>query len=131
MFDVQVEKMGHVAVILCKGRMIGSEAAFKLRDQVKRQEDSNVVLIDLSELDFMGGDVLGMLVFLQAWTRGVGIQLKLFDPTTEVRQGLQRLRSTTEFEIAALDDVLSLLHWDGPRNRVAESLSGGAGTRAA
>ena len=121
MFRVHVEKIGDAAVVLCEGRMIGSDVAFKLRDEVRRQRDSNIVLLDLSELGFMGGDVLGMLVFLQAWTRGLGIQLKLFDPPPCMRPSLQRLRSTAEFEIAAMDDVLSMLHWEGPRNRLAES----------
>jgi|HubBroStandDraft_6_1064221.scaffolds.fasta_scaffold145744_1 anti-anti-sigma regulatory factor len=131
MSSVHVEKIGDVAVILCEGRMVGSDAAFKLRDEVRRQRDCDVVLLDLSELDFMGGDVIGMLVFLQAWTRGLGIQFKLFDPSPEVRRSLQRLRSTAEFEIAKMDDVLSLLHWEGPRNRIIESSPKAPGSRAA
>ncbi len=123
MFGVHVEKIGDVAVILCEGRMIGSDAAFKLRDEVRRQRDSKVVLLDLSELSFMGGDVLGMLWFLQAWARGLGIQFKLFDPPLGVRQSLQRLRSTTELEIASMDDVLSMSLWEGPRNRIVGSES--------
>jgi len=131
MFGVHVEKIGDVAVILCEGRMIGSDAAFRLRDEVRRQRNSTVVLLDLSELSFMGGDVLGMLVFLQAWTRDLGIQFKLFDPQPQVRLSLQRLRLTTEFEIASMDDVLSMLHWDGPRNRIVESASKAPGLTAA
>jgi len=131
MFGVTMEKIGDVAVILCRGRMIGSDAAFKLRDEVRRQKDCKVVLVDLSELGFLGGDCVAMLVFLQAWTRGLGIQFKLFDPPPGVRRSLQRLRSTAEFEIAAMDDVLSMLHWEGPRNRIAESASKAPGLKAA
>ncbi len=131
MFGVHVEKIGDVSVIRCEGRMIGSDAAFKLRDEVRRQKDSNVVLLDLSELSFMGGDVLGMLAFLQAWTRSLGIQLKLFDPPPGVRQTLQRLHPTIEFEITSMDDVLSMLHWEGPRSRIVESESTTQGLKAA
>jgi anti-anti-sigma regulatory factor len=131
MFGVHVEKIGVVAVILCEGKMIGSDAAFRLRDEVRRQRDSNVVLLDLSELSFMGGDVLGMLVFLRAWTRNLGFQFKLFDPPPQVRRSLQRLRLTTELEIASMDDVLSMLQWDGPRNRIVESASKARGLTAA
>jgi len=63
MFDVQVEKIGDVAVILCEGRMISRDAAFRLRDEVERLRDAQVVLLDLSELGFLGGDGLDMLVF--------------------------------------------------------------------
>jgi len=126
MFGVHVEKIGDVAIIRCEGRMIGSDAAFKLRDEVREQRDSNFVLLDLSELDSMGGDVLGMLVFLQGWTRGLGIQLKLFDPPSDVRRGLQQLHLAIELEIASMDDLLSMLRWKGPRNREV-----GSGNKAA
>jgi anti-anti-sigma regulatory factor len=122
MFSVNKEKIGDVTVILCEGRMVGGDAAFKLRDEVKRQKKARVVLIDLSELGFLGGDVSRMLVHLQAWTRVAGIQFKLFDPSPFVRQSLQRLGSA-KFEIASTDDVLSLLHWEGPRNGIIQSLS--------
>jgi anti-anti-sigma regulatory factor len=121
MFAVHNEKIGDVAVILCEGRMVGSDAAFKLRDEVRRQREARVVLLDLSELQSLGGDALGMLVFLQAWARSVGIEFKLFDPPPEVRKSLQRLRSAAEFEMASIDDVLNLLHWDGPRTGAANS----------
>jgi anti-anti-sigma regulatory factor len=111
--------------------MVGGDAAFKLRDEVKRQRDARVVLLDLSELGFLGGDVLRMLLCLQTWTRVAGIQFKLFDPSPVVRESLQRLRSTAEFEIASIDDVLSLLHWEGPRNGIIQSLSKAPGLNAA
>jgi anti-anti-sigma regulatory factor len=131
MFGVHNEKIGDVAVILCEGRMVGSDAAFKLRDEVRRQRDVRIVILDLSELRYLGGDVLGMLVFLQAWTRGVGIQLKLFDPPPIVRQSLERLRSAAEFEIASVGDVLTLLHWEGPRNGTKETMCDASGLQAA
>jgi hypothetical protein len=67
----------------------------------------------------------------QAWARVVGIQFKLFDPSPVVRQSLQRLGSTAEFEIALTDDVLSLLHWAGPRNGIIQSLNKAPGLNAA
>jgi hypothetical protein len=131
MFGVHKEKIGDVSVILCKGRMVGGDAACKLGEEVKRQGNDRVVLLDFSELVSLGGEVLVMLVALQVWTRGLGIQLRLFDPPLGVRQSLQRLRPTVEFEIASIDDVLSLLHWQGPRNRFIESVSKASGLHAA
>ena len=131
MFGVHQEKIGDVSVILCEGRMVGSGAAFKLGNEVRRQSDARVVLLDLSELVSLGGDVMGMLVVLQLWTRGLGIQFKLFAPPPGVRQNLRRLRSTAEFEIASMDDVLSMLQWPGPRNGIIESMSNAPGLNAA
>jgi anti-anti-sigma regulatory factor len=131
MFVVHKEKIGDVAVILCKGKMVGGDAAFELGEEVKRQENSRVVLLDLSELVSLGGEVMVMLVVLQAWTRGLGIQFKLFDPPPSLWQSLRRLRPTVEFEIASIDDVLSLLHWQGRRDRVIESEFEAPGLHAA
>jgi anti-anti-sigma regulatory factor len=116
MFAMHVEKIGNVAVIRCEGRMTGSDAAFRLRDEVRGQRDSHCVLLDLSELDLMGEDVLVILVFLQGWTRGLGIQFKLFDPPSDVRRRLRQLHLAIELEIASMDDLLAMLIWEGPRN---------------
>ena len=59
MFGVHKEKIGDVSVISCKGRMVGGDAALELRDEVRRQEDASVVLLDLSELVSLGRDVMG------------------------------------------------------------------------
>jgi anti-anti-sigma factor len=131
MFGVHVEKIDGVSVIRCQGRMIGSDSVFRLRDEVRRQREANVVLLDLSELSFMGGDVLGMLVFLQAWTRDLGVQFKLFDPPPGVRRSLQQLRLTTELEIVSVGDVQSMLHWKKPTNRIIESAPEAPGLKAA
>jgi anti-anti-sigma regulatory factor len=131
MFGVHQEKIGNVSVIICKGSMAGCDASLKLGDEVRRHGDARVVLLDLSELVFLGADVIGMLMVLQVWTRGLGIQFKLCDPPPGVLQNLQRLRSTAEFEIATIDDVLAMLHWSGPRDDFIESMLKAPGLHAA
>ena len=131
MFGVHQEKIGDVSVIICKGRMAGCAAARELGDEVRRHEDARVVLLDLSELVSLGADVMGILVVLQVWTRGLGIQFKLFDPPFGMLHNLQRLRSTATFEIATIDDVLFLLHWSGPKNDFIESVLNSPRLRAA
>jgi len=116
MFAVSAEKIGEVTVILCEGRMVGSDAALRLRDEVTRQIGSKFVLLDLSELVFLGGEALGMLIFLQAWSENVGIEFKLFDPSPAVWRTLQTLRSTSDMGIASISEVLSTLQWEGPKS---------------
>ena len=130
MFGVLQEKIGDVSVIICKGRMAGCGAALELGDEVRRHGDARVVLLDLSELVSLGADVMGILVVLQVWTRGLGIQFKLFDPPSGVLHNLQR-RLTATFEIATIDDVLFLLHWSGPKNDFIESVLNSPGLHAA
>jgi len=90
MLEVHITKSEDVVVILCKGRIVRSAAAFSLRDAVTQQRDARVVLLDLSEVESVEGGGLGMLVFLQRWTRDNGIELILFGPSIPVRKSLER-----------------------------------------
>jgi anti-anti-sigma regulatory factor len=113
MLNLTVEKIGKVAVLHCEGRIVQSDAAFRLRDAVTQQRRSSVVLLDLSGVKALEGGGLGMLLFLQMWTRAHGIQFKVFDPPTGIRQSLERISSAAAVEIAGTGEVLSLLGW-GP-----------------
>jgi anti-anti-sigma regulatory factor len=113
MLNVTVEKIGKVAVLHCEGRIVQSDAALRLRDAVTQQRRSSVVLLDLSGVKALEGGGLGMLLFLQMWTRAHGIQFKVFDPPTGIRQSLERISSAATVEIAGTGEVLSLLGW-GP-----------------
>jgi anti-anti-sigma regulatory factor len=113
MLNLTVEKIGKVAVLHCEGRIVQSDAAFRLRDAVTQQRRSSVVLLDLSGVKALEGGGLGMLLFLQMWARAHGIQFKVFDPPTGIRQSLERISSAAAVEIAGTGEVLSLLGW-GP-----------------
>jgi anti-anti-sigma regulatory factor len=113
MFNLSVKKIGSVAIVHCEGRIVRSDAAFRLRDAVTRQRDARVVVLDLSGVEALEGGGLGMLLFLQMWARDRGIQLKVFDPSDAVRQSLGRNHSAAEIEIAGMGAVLALLVW-GP-----------------
>jgi anti-anti-sigma regulatory factor len=120
MFTVKVEKIGSVAIVYCKGRLVRSDAAFRLRDAVARQNEAHAVLVDLSAVQALEGGGLGMLLFLQVWARNRGIQFKAFDPSVNVRQSLERSGPTATVEIAEIAEVLSLLR------EVPEELSDGS-----
>jgi anti-anti-sigma factor len=111
MLKLNVEKIGKMAIIHCEGRIVRSDAAFRLRDAVQQQSDARIVVLDLSDVGAMEGGGVGMLVFLHVWTRDHGIQLKVFDPPDSVRRSLGRTRSAATLEIAGVGEVLSLLGW--------------------
>ena len=105
-------RIGKVAVIHCAGRIVRSDAAFRLRDAVAQQRKALVVLLDFSGVQALDGGGLGMLIFLQMWTHDRGIQLKVFAPADGVRRSLERSRfAAAAVEIAATDEVVSLLGW--------------------
>ena len=127
MFNLKVEKIGKIAVLHCEGRIVRSDAAFQLRDAVTAQRRARVVLLDLSGVEALEGGGLGMLLFLQIWIHGLGVQLKVFAPPAAVRQSLERTRSAAAVEIAGMGEVRSLLdqgaeEWLGqPPDQVTQS----------
>jgi anti-anti-sigma regulatory factor len=120
MLTVHIENIGDLAVIECEGRIVRSEAAFKLRDAVTLQSDTRIIVLDLSEVSAIEGGGLGMLLFLQRWAQDHDIRLKLFNPRQFVRDRLERVSSMREFDIATLDEMMALLtHADSRYARAA------------
>jgi anti-anti-sigma regulatory factor len=109
MLNVNIEKIGELAVVECEGRIVRSEAAFKLRDAVTSQGDARVVVLDLSEVHAIEGGGLGMLIFLQRWARDHDIRFKLINPSKFVRERLELVSSMSEFDIPTLDEMMALL----------------------
>jgi anti-anti-sigma regulatory factor len=75
--DLHIEKIGDLAVIECDGRVVRSEAAFKLREAVTSLRNARIIVFDLSEVPAIEGAGLGMLLFLQGWAHRHNIQFKL------------------------------------------------------
>jgi anti-anti-sigma regulatory factor len=109
MVDLHVEKIGELAVVECEGRVVRSEAAFKLREAVTSLGDARIIVLDLSEVRAIEGGGLGMLLFLQRWAEDRDIQFKLFNPTRSVRDRLALVNSITELDIATLHEMMTLL----------------------
>jgi anti-anti-sigma regulatory factor len=120
MLSVHIENIGETAVIECEGRIVRSEAAFKLRAAVNSQRDARIIVLDLSEVPAIEGGGLGMLVFLQRWAHDHDIRLKLFNPRQSVRDRLEYINSMREFDTATLDELTALLACsDGRYTRTA------------
>lgn len=115
MLNVTVENIGELAVVECEGRIVQSEAAFKLREAVTSQTDARIVVLELSEVHAIGGGGFGMLVFLQRWARDHNIRFLLFNPSKSVRDRLKRARSIAEFYIPTLEEMRALLAYANTR----------------
>lgn len=109
MLTVRIENIGDMAVIECEGRIVRSDAAFKLRKAVNSQRDARIIVIDLSEVPAIEGGGLGMLVFLERWAHDHDIRLTLFNPRQSVRNRLERASSVRLFDMATLDEMMALL----------------------
>lgn len=120
MLSLHIESIGDMAVIECEGRIVQSDAAFKLREAVHLQRDARIIVLDLSEVSAIEGGGLGMLIFLQRWAQDHDIRLKLFNPRQSVRNRLEQASSMREFDIATLDELMALLaHTDDRYSRAA------------
>ena len=109
MLKVNIDNIGDLAIVECEGRIVRSEAAFKLRDAVTSQSDARIVVLELSEVDALEGGGLGMLIFLQRWARDHGIRFKLFNPSKSVRERLTLVTPLANFDIPTLDEMMGLL----------------------
>jgi anti-anti-sigma regulatory factor len=108
MLTVHVEYVGDTAVIACDGRIVRSEAAFRLRDTVMEQVNAHTIVLDLTEVYAVEGGGLGMLSILQKWAQDHHIQLKLFNPTYSVQNRLEHY-DVIQFDIATFEEVMSLV----------------------
>src|SRR5260370_36349769 len=109
MLKVNIDNIGDLAIVECEGRIVQSEAAFKLRDAVTLQSDARTVVLELTEVHALEGGGLGMLIFLQRWSRDHDIRLKLFNPSKSVRERLALVSSLSNFDIPTLDEMMALL----------------------
>jgi anti-anti-sigma factor len=109
MLTVDVEKNSEVAVVHCNGRLVRGVEVGTLRNAVVSQKTTRIVVLDLSQVEFMDGGGLNALVSLHHWAGNHGIQLKLVNPSRLVREMLTRTRLNRVFDISSLHDVLTIL----------------------
>ncbi len=109
MLTIDVEKNSEVAVVHCSGRLVRGVEVCTLRNAVVSEKTTRIVVLDLSQVEFMDGGGLNALVSLHHWTRNHGIQLKLVNPSRLVLEMLTRTGLDRVFDISSLRDVLTIL----------------------
>ena len=118
MFNIHIEVIGDVAVVQCEGRIVQSDAAFRLRDAILSQRSARVVVVELSEVDTIEGGGLGMLAFLQRWAHDHNIKLKLFNPSNSVQDRLDHTWMPS-LDVASTDELIALLDRADPSRMAA------------
>ena len=109
MLTIDVEKKGEVAVVHCNGRLVRGVEVSSLRNAVVSQQTTRVVILELSQVEFMDAGGLNALVSLYHWTRDHGIQFKLVNASGLVREMLTRTRLNRVFDMASLRDAMAIL----------------------
>jgi hypothetical protein len=52
---VNIDTLGEMAIVECAGRFVRNDAASKLRNAVISQTNARVVVLDLTQMDAIGG----------------------------------------------------------------------------
>jgi anti-anti-sigma factor len=113
MLTIDVEKTGDVAVVRCAGRIVRGEEVRMLRNAVVSENDTRIVVLDLSDVEMLDAGGLTALLSLHQWARSRGIQLKLVNPSHFVREVLERTRLNRVFDISTLGHALFVLSGAG------------------
>lgn len=108
MLEMRVDNFGELVVIGCARRIVHSDAVFKLRDAVQAQ-DAPVIVLDMSEVEAIGGGGLGMLAYLEHWARENEVQLKMFCPSEVVTEALAQNQALMNLEIATFQEMMGLI----------------------
>ncbi len=90
MFSAEAIELGDSAIIHCKGRLVNSDAAYRLRDVVSRRSAADRIILDMSDLDALESGGLGMLAVLQKRLSSEGIDLKLAGLSPRVAKRLKQ-----------------------------------------
>jgi len=113
MLTVHTDIIGDTAVLDCEGRLVGWDAAVTLHNAVRSHGDSRTVVLDLSELFEIDDIGLRALSTVKSWALENGIQLKLFNPKSAVRNRLQH-NAPLESALASYTEIVHLAQTDGP-----------------
>jgi anti-sigma B factor antagonist len=104
MLRTNVRVIGETAIIGCEGRLVAGEEVQRLKDAVLCHQDSRTVILDMGKLEMIDGSGLGLLAFIAGWTRVVGTEVKLVNPTRRVREVLHLTKLDSVLEVCPADD---------------------------
>jgi anti-anti-sigma factor len=99
MLSVTITSANDTVVLKCRGRIVAGDEVARLKSAALCHQETKRLVLDLEGIETMDGAGLGLLAFLAGWTRVVGIELKLMNPSRHVRELL---------ELTNLDSVLDI-----------------------
>jgi anti-anti-sigma factor len=106
MLTTHVEKLKDIAIVRCSGRIVRGEAVHKLKSVVLSDNETRLIVLDLSDVESVDAAGLTALVSLHHWSRNRGIQLKLINPSRFVLEMLNRTKLSSVFHISNFHDAL-------------------------
>jgi anti-anti-sigma factor len=100
MLKVHAKKIGTVAVLCLRGRVVRGELA-PLRTAMNSQSGATAVVLDLTGVSTIDAGGLGAMLELREQTRAKNIEFKLINVSKFVRWVFEVTRLTSVFEIVS------------------------------
>jgi anti-sigma B factor antagonist len=107
--DLQVQQSGSATVVAMRGSL-GMIDVESVQEQLRRLvgQPEAVVVLDMSDLHFIGADGLDMLLVSRGLSRVQHGQIRLVNPSGEIRRILELTRLDKVFGIyPSVDDALT------------------------
>ncbi len=99
MLKTSTRSLGRVVIVDCYGRIVMGEETASLRQQVKDLLDqSQQIVLNLADVNYIDSSGLGTLVGLYTSARNVGGEIKLAALTARVKDVLQITKLGSIFE---------------------------------
>ncbi len=105
MLRIEINVLGDMAIFRCEGRIVAGEEVRRLKSAILCHQDSRTVALDLENVEMIDGSGLGLMAFLAGWTRVVGTELKLVNPSRRVRDLLRLTKLDSVLEICTAEQI--------------------------
>lgn len=102
MLSIQTQVSDQRAILWCTGRIVRGEEATILRNTVLAQDSESVVIV-LSNVDEIDAGGLGVLVELEQWATSNHRKLKLLNPVRRVCEVLEATHLYSVIEVCRTD----------------------------
>jgi anti-anti-sigma factor len=99
MLIVSIEDSGDATVLRCVGSILAGDEVKTLRRAVLSQTASPAVVLDLARVNAVDAGGIGLLVFLRAWTQGLGTEFRLMNVSPHLRKLLKLTKLGSMFDI--------------------------------
>jgi len=105
MLFIKAKQFAKTTVLECAGSLVAGDEVATLKQAVLCTAARSVLVLDLGRIDKVDGAGLGVLAFLQGWSRSAGVRLKIADPSTRVRKLIDLTRLSSVLEIVPKSEI--------------------------
>jgi anti-anti-sigma factor len=110
MLAVSIANSQDTVILKCRGRIVAGDEVARLKSAALCHQEAKRLILDLEAVQTMDGAGMGLLAFLAGWTRVVGIQLKLVNPSRHVRELLELTNLDSVLDIGGSEEMPPMSH---------------------